>query len=441
MKKQDSLAVVILAAGKGTRMKSDHPKVMHEVAGRPMINWIIDTAESLKPEKIIVVTAPDMDDVEDAVHPHPCVVQKQQRGTGDAVKPALPLLKGFKGKVLILLGDEPFLNKTVLKKMIAQDGLSVMAVRPPSNKGLGRMVVNDNGTLDTIIEEKDCNAAQKKIALCNAGNFCIPAKHLTGWLDKLKTNNKQKEYYLVDVPKLAAKDGFETHVVETKARCVWGINTRAELAQHECVAQNELREKAMKNGATLIDPSSVHLSFDTKIGRDVLIEPNVFIGKGVKIGDGAVIHAYTHIEGAEIESDAEIGPFARIRPKSMVKQGASIGNFIEVNRSVVGPKAKAKHMSYLGDAVIGERANIGAGTVIANYDGFNKHQTVIGKEAFIGTNSTIIAPVTVGPGALIAAGSTITKDAPKNSLAIGRSHQTNYAGWASEYRKVKAGEC
>jgi len=439
-KKQDSFAVIILAAGKGTRMKSDRPKVMHEIAGRPMINWIIDTAESLNPEKIIVVTAPDMDDVAAAVHPYPCAIQKQQRGTGDAVKPAIPLLKGFKGKVLILLGDEPFLDKAALKKMIAQEGLSVMAVRPVSNKGLGRMSVHEDGTLDSIIEEKDCTPAQKKIDLCNAGNFCLPYKPLAGWLDKLKTNNKQKEYYLTDIPKLAAKDGFKTHIVEAKARCVWGVNTRAELAEHERIAQQDLREKAMKNGATLIDPSSIHLSADTKIGFDVVIEPNVFIGKGVKIGNGVHIHAFSHIEGAEIEARAQVGPFARVRPKSVIKQGASIGNFIEVNRSIIGVGAKAKHVSYLGDAVIGEKVNIGAGTIIANYDGFNKHQTIIEKGAFIGTNSTIIAPVSIGEGAIVAAGSTITKDAPKNALAIGRSHQTNYAGWASEYRKVKSGD-
>lgn len=437
MKKDTSLAVIILAAGKGTRMKSDLPKVMHPIAGRPMINWLIEKAESLNPSKIIVVTAPDMDDLAKAVHPHHTVIQKQQKGTGDAVKPALALLKGFKGKVLILLGDEPFLEKRALNKMIEQDGLAVMAVSPPSNKGLGRMVVHDDGTLESIIEEKDCSPSQKKIALCNAGNFCIPAKHLEGWLKKLRTNNAQNEYYLTDIPKIAAKDGFQTYVVETKAENVWGINTRAELAIHERIAQQKLRQKIMDGGATLIDPESVTLSSDVKIGQDVVIEPNVFIGSKVKIGKGATIHAFSHIEGAEIENGAEVGPFARIRPKSTIKQDAVVGNFIEVNRSTVGKGAKSKHMSYLGDADIGAGANIGAGTVIANYDGFNKHQTKIGKDAFIGTNSTIIAPVTIGEGALIAAGSTIHKNAPKNALAIGRARQENYAGWASEYRKVK----
>tara|TARA_B100000508_G_C11456244_1_gene276884 strand:+ start:184 stop:1533 length:1350 start_codon:yes stop_codon:yes gene_type:complete len=440
IKKTDSLAVVILAAGKGTRMKSDLPKVMHSVAGRPMINWIIEAAEGLKPEKIIVVTAPDMDDVQAAAKPYDCVIQKTQKGTGDAVKPALPLLKGFRGKILILLGDEPFLNKTALKKMVSTGDLSVMAVRPDSPKGLGRMVVDDDGMLVSIVEEKDCTVAQKKIDLCNAGNFCMPAKYLGPWLGKLRSNNKQKEYYLTDLPKIAKKDGFDTHVVEVKTECGWGINTRSELAAHEKIAQETLREKVMIGGATLIDPDTVYLSFDTKIGRDVLIEPNVFIGPGVKIGHKAVIHAFSHIEGADIESQAEVGPYARIRPKSIIKQGACVGNFIEVNRSIVGKGAKSKHMSYLGDTEVGEKVNIGAGTVIANYDGFQKHKTIIGKRAFIGTNSTVVAPVNIGSGAMVAAGSTVTKDTPKNALAIGRTRQENYAGWAHEYRKVKEGK-
>lgn len=439
-KKEESLAIVILAAGKGTRMKSDLPKVMHKIAGRPMINWILEAAEGLKPQKIIVVTAPDMDDVKVAVKPYDCVVQKTQRGTGDAVKPALPLLKDFKGKVLILLGDEPFLTKAILKKMTAQDGLAVMAVRPRDPKGLGRMVVCNDGTLDSIVEEKDCTAAQKKIGLCNAGNFCVPAEHLRDWLNKLRPNNVQKEYYLTDIPEIAKKDGFQTHVVEVKTSCSWGINTRTELAAHEKIAQSQLREKAMAGGATLIDPESVYLSVDTKIGQDVLIEPNVFIGGGVKIGNGVVIHAFSHIEGADIESKAEVGPYARIRPESIIKQGACVGNFIEVNRSIVGKGAKSKHMSYLGDTEIGENVNIGAGTVIANYDGFQKHKTIIGKRAFIGTNSTVVAPVNIGVGAMVAAGSTVTKDTPNNALAIGRARQENYVGWAHEYRKVKEGK-
>lgn len=440
MTKNTPIAVVILAAGKGTRMKSDLPKVMHPIAGRPMINWLIETAEKLNPEKIIVVTAPNMDDVAKAVSPYPTVIQKKQNGTGDAVKPALELLKNFQGKVLILLGDEPFLDKSILEKMIKWDGLSVMAVRPLSPAGLGRMVVHDDGTLDRIIEDKDCTPGQKEIRLCNAGNFCIPNSHLANWLAQLRTDNKQQEYYLTDIPQIAEKEGFLTYVVEADAQWVWGVNTRSELAEHERMAQTMLRNKVMEAGATLIDPNTVYFSADTKIGKDVIIEPNVYFGRGVTVGDNAVIHAFSHIEGALIEANVEIGPFARIRPQSVLKQGSVVGNFIEVNRSTFGAGAKSKHMSYLGDAIIGEKANIGAGTVIANYDGFNKHTTTIGDRAFIGTNSTIVAPVKVGLGAMIAAGSTINQDIPDNAMAIGRSRQENFSGWATEYRKTKSGE-
>lgn len=436
----NSLAVVILAAGKGTRMKSDLPKVMHEVAGRPMISWVIDTAEKLNPEKIIVVIATDMNDVEETVKPHDVAIQKEQNGTGDAVKPAMEFLKDFNGRVLILLGDEPFLDLDVLTKMVDHDGLSVMAVQPPEAGMLGRMLVNEDGTLDKIVEYKDCTSEQAETKLCNAGNFCMPADKLAVWLKALKNDNAQDEYYLTDVPVLAAKEGIKTQVFKVTFDMSWGINNRLELAEHEAYAQKILRDKAMENGATLIDPNTVFLSWDTAVGKDVMIEPNVFIGPGVTIGDNVTIHAYSHIEGAHIENEVSIGPYARIRPKSVIEQKACVGNFIEVNRSTFKAGAKSKHVSYIGDAVIGENTNIGAGTIIANYDGFFKHQTVIGKDVFVGSNSTIISPVHVGDGAILAAGSNIIQDVPANAMAIARSRQTNYEGWASEYRKVKTEE-
>ncbi len=431
------LAIIILAAGQGTRMKSSLPKVMHKIAGRPMINWLIETAENLNPEKIIVVSAPDQNDLAAAVHPHQIAIQKEQRGTGDAVKPAMEYLKGFKGKVLILLGDEPFVDVDALSDMIAFDGLSVMAVSPEDPDGLGRMIVNDDGTLNNIVEEKDCTEDQLEINLCNAGNFCIPAEKLSGWLNKLENKNAQGEYYLTDIPHIAEKDGFKTHVVETYIHGSWGVNTRVELAMHEILAQDMLCTQAMENGVTMMDPMSVSLSWDTKFGQDVTLEPHIVIGEGVEIGDDVTIYAFSHIEGAKIENGAKIGPFARIRPKSIIEEKASVGNFIEVNRSTLKAGAKAKHVSYIGDAIIGENTNIGAGTVIANYDGFFKHQTTIGQDVFIGSNSTIISPVEVGDKAIVAANSTINKDVPGNAMAIARARQENHAGWASEYRKVK----
>ncbi|MCI5060682.1 MAG: bifunctional UDP-N-acetylglucosamine diphosphorylase/glucosamine-1-phosphate N-acetyltransferase GlmU [Alphaproteobacteria bacterium] len=432
-----ALAVIILAAGKGSRMKSALPKVMHEIAGRPMINWLIETVEQLNPEKIIVVTAPDMGDVKDAVAPHQCVIQKEQLGTGDAVKPAMKELQGFDGKILVLMGDEPFLDLADLQNMISQDGLSVMAIEAHDPHGLGRMVLKSNGTLDKIVEEKDASDEQRAITLCNAGNFCFPAKHLGDWLEKLNNDNKAGEYYLTDIPAIAAKDGVETHVITAGARNVWGINTRLELAEHERMAQIMLRTRAMQNGVTMIDPDSVTLSWDTTFGQDIIIQPHVFIGPGVSVGDGTTIRAFSHIEGTTIGQSTKIGPFARLRPGSSIEEGAAIGNFIEVNRSTIKAGAKSKHVSYIGDTTIGEGTNIGAGTIIANYDGFYKHKSEIGKNVFIGSNSTLISPVVIGEGAIIAAGSNINKDVPANAMGIGRSRQENHNGWASEYRKMK----
>lgn len=437
MKRKDSLAIVILAAGKGTRMKSNLPKVMHEIAGRPMIGWLIEVAESMSPEKIIVVTAEGMDEIAAAVAPHQVAIQKEQRGTGDAVKPALPFLKGFEGKVLILLGDEPFLDRQVLEEMIGWNGLSVMAVRPLSPKGLGRMIANEDGTLDRIVEEKDASDAQKEIRLCNAGNFCVPASHLGKWLDQLGNDNAQNEYYLTDIPRIAEKDGYLTYVVETDVQWVWGINTRAELAEHERMAQVKLRDKAMMNGATLIDPNTVTLSFDTIFGQDVVIEPNVVFGPGVSVGNNVVIHAFSHLSDVVIEKGAAIGPFARIRGGAHLKENVKIGNFVEIKKSTLGEGAKANHLAYLGDATIGAKTNIGAGTITCNYDGFHKHKTIIGEGVFVGSNSTLVAPVKLADGSFVAAGSVVTQDVPKDSLFLTRPESVIKNDWAASYRATK----
>ncbi len=436
-KRKVPLAIVILAAGKGTRMKSEKPKVMHEIAGRPMIGWLIETAESLNPEKIIVVTAPGMDDVAAAAAPHQVAIQETQRGTGDAVKPALPFLKDFNGKVLILLGDEPFLDKNVLEKMIEWNGMSVMAVRPLSPKGLGRMIVNEDGTLDSIVEEKDASEEQKQIRLCNAGNFCVPASHIAKWLDQIQANNAQKEFYLTDIPKIAEKDGYLTYVVETDVQWVWGINTRSELAEHERMAQTRLREKAMMNGATFIDPNTVYLSFDTQIGADTVVEPNVVFGPGVTVSDNVVIHAFSHLEGVRVEKGASVGPFARLRPGTRLEENAKVGNFVEMKNTTLGAGAKVNHLSYIGDSTVGAKTNIGAGTITCNYDGYDKHKTVIGENVFIGSNATLVAPVKLGDGSFVAAASVVTHDVPKDALIVARARQLIKEGWANLYRSRK----
>lgn len=437
MTRKEPLAIVILAAGKGTRMKSAKPKVMHEIAGRPMIGWLIETAMELNPEKIIVVTAPGMDDVARAAAPHQVAIQTMQRGTGDAVKPALPFLKDFNGKVLILLGDEPFLDRAILEEMIKWNGLSVMAVRPLSAKGLGRMIVHEDGTLDRIVEEKDATEEQKEIRLCNAGNFCIPSSHLEKWLGQLQANNAQQEFYLTDVPKIAERDGYLTYVVENEVQWVWGINTRGELAEHERMAQTMLRDKAMAGGVTFVDPNSVTLSYDTQFGQDIVIEPNVVFGKGVKVADNVVIHAFSHLEGATVENGASVGPFARLRPGTHLKANTKVGNFVETKNTIVEEGAKLNHLSYIGDASVGAAANIGAGTITCNYDGFDKHKTTIGAGVFVGSNSTLVAPVKLEEGSFVAAGSVVTHDVPKDALIVARAHQVIKESWATNYRKRK----
>lgn len=419
-------------------MKSGLPKVMHKIAGRPMLGWLIETCESLNPTKFIVVTAPGMDEVVDAVSPHLVVFQKEQNGTGDAVKPALEHLKDFKGRVLILMGDEPFVNLTVIQDMIKYDGIAAMAVTLDDPAGLGRLMLDGDGYLKSIIEEKDCTAEQLKIKQGNAANYCIPADKLSNWVEQITNDNAQNEYYLTDLPQIAAKDGIKTKVFNVDIEGSWGINNREQLAAHEKLAQQKLRQKAMQQGVTMMDPESVTLSWDTEFGQDIIIEPNVYLGPWTSIEDNVVIHAFSYIEGAIIEEGAEIGPYARIRPKSVIGQGASVGNFIEVNRSHLKAGAKAKHVSYLGDATIGEKTNIGAGTIIANYDGFFKHETHIGKNVFVGSNSTIISPVDIDDGAIIAAGSNINKNITENAMAIGRSKQENHPGWATQYRNIKS---
>jgi bifunctional UDP-N-acetylglucosamine pyrophosphorylase/glucosamine-1-phosphate N-acetyltransferase len=438
MSMKQNLAIVILAAGKGTRMKSALPKVMHPVAGRPMINWLIETAEKLNPQKIIVVTAPGMDEVAAAVAPHETIVQAAQNGTGDAARAALPVLKGFKGKVLILLGDEPFVPLEAMERMIAWDGLSVMAVRPVAYEGLGRMITHDDGTLERIVEERDATEDEKEIDLCNAGNFCVPSEHLEKWLGRIKNDNAQKEFYLTALPAIAEKDGFLTMVVEADvARMRWGVNTRSELAEREREAQHMLREAAMENGATLLDPETVYFSFDTKLGRDVIVGPNVFFGPGVSVGDNTVIYAFCHLEGARLDAGIQIGPFARLRPGTHLEDGAKIGNFVETKNAHFAKGAKANHLTYVGDAAVGAGSNIGAGTITCNYDGFDKHKTQIGDGVFVGSNSTLVAPITIADGAYIAAGSVITDDIPKDALAVARNRPIIRDGWAAGYRNDK----
>jgi bifunctional UDP-N-acetylglucosamine pyrophosphorylase/glucosamine-1-phosphate N-acetyltransferase len=433
----NKLAVVILAAGQGTRMKSDIPKVMHEIAGLPMISWLIRSVEQLAPEKIITVIAPDMADVAAAVSPHVTAIQETQNGTADAVKPALEHLKDFDGQVLIVMGDEPFVPVDALGDMAARGGLSVMAFETDMPDGLGRVVLNDDGTFGTIVEDKDCSTDQRGITLCNAGNYCVPSSGLSKWLDTIDSDNAQGEYYLTDLPHIAAKDGVSTNVVTIPWHGAWGINNKVQLAEHEMMVQDSMRRHAMMQGAILQDPSSVYFSHDTTLGEDVTIEPHVYFGEGVHVGDDVHIKAFCHFDQAKIGNGVTIGPYARLRPGAELGDDVRIGNFVEIKKSTIGAGSKINHFGYVGDATIGKNVNFSCGAITVNYDGFKKHETIIGDDVMVGSNVNLVAPINVGDGVFIAAGSTISKDIPADALAIERDKARVLDGWAAKNRKDK----
>ena len=441
---RQSLAIVILAAGQGTRMKSSKPKVMHELAGLPMISWLIKTAESLKPQKIVVVAGPDMPEMIAATKPHASVVQKVRDGTAGALRTAMPQLKGFKGDVLVVLGDAPLVTHETLQELIVakrenEAGLSVLGAELECADGYGRLIVAQDGTLEKIVEHKDASASEREVNLINTGAFCIDGERLPGWLAKIENKNAAKEFYITDLPQIAAQEGAKTAVhVSCCPSEVQGCNSRSDLAELEKTLQYMLREEVMNAGVTMLDPDTVYLHHDTKIAKDVTIEPNVFFGPGVEVDEGAVIKAFSHIEGAKIGKNVTIGPFARLRPGADIGEAVKIGNFVEVKAAKIGKRSKINHLAYVGDATLGEDVNFSAGAITVNYDGFDKHRTVIGKNVMVGSNVNLVAPVTIKDGAFIAAGSTITEDVPADSLAIERGTPEIRKGWAAEYRSKKA---
>lgn len=438
MNTKTQLAIVILAAGKGTRMKSDMPKVMHPLAGKPMINWLLETCESLNPDKIITVIGPDMAELAKAVAPHETATQEVRNGTGGAVKAALSELEGFDGKVLILMGDEPLVKKEALEELLNADNIAVQGFVTDTPHGLGRMIVNEDGSLKEIIEDKDCDAEQRKINLCNAGNYCIPSSSLAGWIGQINDDNAQGEFYLTDLPAIAAKEGVKTQVVQTRWHGAWGVNDRIQLAEHEAKAQEILRANIMQDGVTMIDPSCVTLHHDTKIGKGSTIEPNVIFGADVQIGENVTIRGFSHIEGATIENGASIGPFARLRPETKISENVRIGNFVEVKKSTIGKGSKINHLAYVGDTKMGTEVNFSCGAITVNYDGFNKHKTSIGNNVMVGSNVSLVAPIEIGDGAFLAAGSTITRSINPDALAVERIDPDIKEGWAAKYRKIKA---
>ncbi len=437
------IAVVILAAGKGTRMKSDLHKVLHPIAGRPMLLHLIASAAALHPAKTVVVTGAGREQVEKAVAPLgiATALQAEQLGTGHAVAQAREALAGFDGDVLILYGDVPLVTAATMQRMIDRlegddtPAVVVLGFRPADPGAYGRVIADAAGRMDRIVEYKDASEAERAVTLCNSGLMAVRSADLFTLLDRLGNDNAAGEYYLTDIVGLAGAGGRSSAVIETGADEVAGVNSRGELAGVEASWQATRRAQAMVDGATLIAPDTVWFSHDTQLGRDVVIEPNVVFGPGARIADGATIHAFSHVEGATVGKGANVGPFARLRPGADLHADAKVGNFVEVKKAVIGEGAKVSHLTYIGDADIGAGANIGAGTITCNYDGYFKYRTVVGEGAFIGSNSALVAPVTIGAGAIVAAGSVVTQDVEADALALVRPSQIAKPGWAKRFRE------
>ena len=446
----NAIAAVILAAGKGTRMKSDLHKVLHPIAGRPMLMHLLGGLAGLAPAATVVVVGDKREQVEAALAGTGAVVavQEPQLGTAHAALQAKDALAGFDGIVLVCFGDCPMLTAaTVLRLCGALDegaAVAVLGFRPTDAAAYGRIIADADGTVRKMVEYKDASDTERAVDLCNSGVIVAHAADMWRLLEAVGNDNAQGEYYLPDVATGAIGEGKRVRVIETSAAEVAGINSRAELAAAEAQWQAFKREEAMAGGASLRAPETVWFSWDTEIGRDVTVEPNVVFGPGVRVADGATIRAFSHIEGARIGAGCEVGPYARLRPGAVLEDKAKVGNFVEVKKAVLGKGAKANHLSYIGDATVGAGANIGAGTITCNYDGYFKYQTVIGERAFIGSNSALVAPVKIGADSIVGAGSTVTRDVMDGELRLVRAEQSVKPGWADRFhdamRKKKAAE-
>lgn len=433
-----SIAVVVLAAGQGTRMNSDMPKVMHGLAGAPLLEHALATAFELEPDRVVAVTATGASDVERAAiefRPETLIARQSERlGTAHAVRMALPRLDGFDGPVVVLYGDTPFVKADTVRAMLEEVGggaaLAVLGFEAEDPASYGRLILETGGELARIVEAKDAAPDELATRLCNSGVMALEAGTLRRLIERVDNANAKGEYYLTDLVGLAVSEGLRAAVITCPEDETVGVNSRADLAEAEKRFQTAARAGALENGATLVDPASVFFSRDTVIGRDVWIGPNVFFGPGVTVESGATIHPFCHLEGCHVSRGAQVGPFARLRPGAELAEDVRVGNFVEVKNAILGEGAKANHLAYLGDASVGERTNIGAGTIFCNYDGVFKHRTEIGPDAFIGSNSALVAPVRIGAEAIVAAGSVVTADVPDGALALARGRQENKPGLA-----------
>ena len=443
-----AVSLIVLAAGQGTRMNSDRPKVLHEIGGAPLVVHAMKAGAALEPDRTVVVTGTGADEVEAAVQDwNPdaiCVRQEPQLGTGHAVLQARDALAGVAGDAIILYGDTPFITPETLDRMRdARRGhaIVVLGFRPADPARYGRLVT-EGEVLTRIVEWKDADESTRAIGLCNSGVVCADAAQLMDLLSAVGNDNAAGEYYLTDIVEIAAARGLTSTVVTCPPEETLGINTRAELAAAESLFQTRARAAAIEDGVTFVAPETVFLAHDTVIGRDAVIEPHVVIGPGVTVESGARIRAFSHLEGCHVSRGAIVGPFARLRPGAELAEDVHVGNFVEIKNAIIDEGAKINHLSYVGDADIGARANIGAGTITCNYDGVFKHRTTIGKGAFIGSDTMLVAPVRVGDGAMTATGSVITADVPAAALGVARARQSNVAGFAEKFfarlRAIKA---
>jgi len=448
----NKLATIILAAGKGTRMKSNLHKVLHPIAGRPMLDHLMASAGQLNPAHTVVVVGAGRDQLETALGGRAATcLQEPQLGTGHAVQKAQDALVDFSGDVLILYGDVPFVRAATMQKMLdrlhADDAPAVVVLgfEPDDALQYGRVIADDQDRITKMVEYKDASEQERACKLCNSGLMAAKAADMFDLLERVGNDNAQGEYYLVDVVNVANADGRHSAVVTTDDPGeVAGINSRAELADAERQWQQFRRAEAMADGVSLTAPETVFFSWDTQLGRDVTVEPNVVFGPGVTVADHATIRAFSHLEGATVGEHASVGPYARLRPGTVLEEGVKVGNFVEIKNATLGKGAKASHLTYLGDAQIGAGANIGAGTITCNYDGYFKHTTVIGDRAFIGSNSALIAPVRIGADAIVAAGSAVSRDVGDGELRMVRAEQLIKPGWADRFhdtmKKKKAAQ-
>ena len=444
MRERSCLAVV-LAAGEGARMRSARPKVLHTLAGRSMLGHVLAALDAAGQTDVAVVIGPSADlvaaEVRAASPAATTFVQTERRGTADAVLAAKKALARGVDDVLIVFGDTPLIRPQTLRRLreaLAQGAaVAVLGFRPADPKGYGRLVIQ-GGMLTAIVEELDATDEQRAIALCNGGLMALAGAHALAILERIGNANKKGEYYLTDAVGIARDMALTAVAIEVTEDEVTGINDKAQLAAAEAHLQQRLRKAALEAGVTLVAPDTVYLAADTKLGRDVTVEPFVVFGPGVTVEDGATIRAFSHLAGAHVGRNAVVGPYARLRQGTQLEEEAHVGNFVELKEATIGSGAKAMHLSYIGDAQVGARSNIGAGTITCNYDGAGKHRTEIGEDVFIGSNSALVAPVRIEAGAYVGSGSVITQDVPANALALGRGRQTVKEGWAKRLRERKS---